>query len=409
MTSLRFPAASVPFSPLLVAVVLMLGPVGGPARAQEGPGKPETWIGSITAIDAAQRRLTARSDAGGALWIAVADKARLVRARPGAKDLADAAPVTFEALSVGDRILVRGAFNEDRSAMAARQVVVMTHEDIASRHEAERADWARRGILGVVTEVDPKSGEITLQMRRFGGPSAIVLPTQSRAVVFRRYAPDSVKFSDALPSQLSEVQVGDQLRALGERSPDGAHFQAEQIVFGTFRTVAGEVESVDAAKGALTLHDDESGHSLAVTVGPDARIRWLPPELAARLSGRPGAGSEGGGPEGMRPRAIRPEGGPPPREAGGPGGEKARPWRGGGGGQDILERLPPATLAELKPGERVLVSSTKGADPSKLTAIALVAGLDALRPAAAAGRMGRGTDVGIPADLMDLGMGAGAP
>ncbi len=408
MTTLRFrPAVRLPALPL--ALALLLSSLAGAARAQEAARKPETWIGAITAIDVAQRRLTARSDAGASVWIAVPEKARLLRAKPGAKDLSDAAAVAFEALSAGDRILVRGTFTEDRSSLVARQVVVMTHEDISSRHEAERADWARRGILGVVTAVDPATGEVALQIRRFGGASTVVLPTSNRAIVFRRYAPDSVKFSDALPSRLSEIQVGDQLRALGERSPDGAQFMAEQVVFGTFRTVAGEVESVDATKGVVTLHDDESGQSLVATVGPDARIRRIPPEFAARLAQRAGAAPGDGGPERARPEGPRPEGGQPPgEEAGRAGGPRA--WRSGGGGsQDILERFPVATLAELKPGERVLVSSTKGADPSKLTAIALVAGLDALRPPASAPRMGRGTDVGIPADLMDLGMGAGAP
>jgi hypothetical protein len=398
-------AARAPF----IAVVLALSLAGEAARAQEATRKPETWIGAVTAIDVAQRRLTAKSDAGASVWIAVEEKARLLRAKPGARDLSDATPVAFEALSVGDRILVRGTFAEDRSSMVARQIVVMTQEDISSRHEAERADWARRGILGVVTAVDPASGEVTLQMRRFGGAATIVLPTANRAIVFRRYAPDSVKFSDALPSRLSEVQVGDQLRALGERSADGSRFMAEQIVFGTFRTVAGEVETADAAKGLLTIHDEETGKSLAVTVGPDARIRRLPPEFAARFAQRAGNPPGGGGAEGAHPGYGRPEGRRTPGEGTGQESERARAWRPGGGGQDILDRLPVATLADLKPGERVLVSSTKGADPSKLTAIALVTGLDALRPAASAARMGRGTDVGIPADLMDLGMGSGAP
>jgi len=62
------------------------------------------------------------------------------------------------------------------------------------------------------------------------------------------------------------------------------------------------------------------------------------------------------------------------------------------------------TLAEVKPGDRVLVSSTKGSDPGRLTAIALVAGLETLAPPrAAGGRFGRG-DNELPPELMDLGM-----
>ncbi|MFI5184514.1 MAG: hypothetical protein ACHQNV_08955, partial [Vicinamibacteria bacterium] len=81
---------------------------------------------------------------------------------------------------------------------------------------------------------------------------------------------------------------------------------------------------------------------------------------------------------------------------------------GGGGSEDLLERLPVLALEELKTGDRILVASTKGSDASRVTAIAVVSGLEAFKSAAPTGsgrRMGRGPDVGLPADLMDLGMG----
>jgi hypothetical protein len=376
---------------------------GGDLVAQEPP-KPDTWIGTVAAIDAAQRRLTVKADSGAALWVEVAEKARLLRAKPGAKNLADATPLAFESLAVGDRVLLRGTLSDDKASLTARQVVVMSRDDIAQRQEAERADWARRGILGVVTAVDA-GGEITLQLRRFAATATIVLPTAGRKITFKRYAPDSVRFSDARPSSVAEIQAGDQLRALGERSADGGPFEAEQIVFGSFQTAAGQVQSVDASKGELTLRDDQTEKKVTVVVGPDARLRRLPPEFAARLAAR----TQGNGGAGGQPGAERAEGQPAPGAPGESGGR--RQWRGagGGGGEDVLERFPPTTLAEVKVGDRVLVSSTKGADPSRLNAIALVSGLDALRPAGTGSRPGRGADVGLPADLMEMGLGMGAP
>jgi hypothetical protein len=44
----------------------------------------------------------------------------------------------------------------------------------------------------------------------------------------------------------------------------------------------------------------------------------------------------------------------------------------------MLERLPVVTLAEVKPGEMIVVSSTKGADPTRLTAVSLLAGAEPL-------------------------------
>ena len=187
------------------------------------------------------------------------------------------------------------------------------------------------------------------------------------------------------------MRVGDQLRALGDRSEDGGRFVAEQIVFGTFRTVSGPVAQIDPAGGELTVRDEESGQPVRVAVGADARLRRIPPEMGARLSRwREGPGA-GGGPPGAGPA--------------GAGGERFRAMRESGGGpEDLLERFPATTLAEVKRGDRVLVSSTKGSDPTRINAIALVAGLEALAaPRMAGGRGARG-DTELPPDLMDLGI-----
>jgi hypothetical protein len=73
----------------------------------------------------------------------------------------------------------------------------------------------------------------------------------------------------------------------------------------------------------------------------------------------------------------------------------------------MLERLPTIAIADLKVGDTIIVSSTQGVDPARLTAIALVSGADTLltmlapRPAAgqapnpAAGLGGGGISFGI--------------
>ena len=131
---------------------------------------------------------------------------------------------------------------------------------------------------------------------------------------------------------------------------------------------------VDPAGGELTVRDEKSGQPVRVAVGADARLRRIPAELGAWMGRwREGPGTGGGPP--------------------------------GGAPEDLLERLPSTTLAEVKPGDRVLVSSTKGSDPSRINAIALVAGLEALAaPRVAGGRGARGGDTELPPDLMDLGI-----
>jgi hypothetical protein len=44
----------------------------------------------------------------------------------------------------------------------------------------------------------------------------------------------------------------------------------------------------------------------------------------------------------------------------------------------MIERLPLVTIAELKKGDVIAVSSTTGVDPARVTAIKLVAGIEAL-------------------------------
>jgi hypothetical protein len=352
------------------------------AQAPESKGKPV--IGEVTAVEPAALRLTVKADDGFTVVVTLPEGATILQAKPGAKSLAEATPTSLEAVAVGDRLMVRGALSGDGATLTARQVVVMARDDIGRQREAERAEWRRRGTLGVVTAVDATKGEITLRSGRaaFAGP--IVVETGGRKVAFRRYAPDSVKFADASPSALEEVRVGDQLRALGDRNADGDRLVAEQIVFGTFRTVTGTVVAADGAHGEVTVRDEDSGKRLVAAVSPDTRLRRLPPELAARL-GRGGGGGPSRGDQGtpaMRPRAM-----------GGPG----------SGPEDLLERLPETTLDELKRGDLILVASTEGTDPARLHAIALVTGLEALH-APAGPRGARSAEIGLPADLMDLGL-----
>ena len=315
----------------------------------------------MTAVEVAARRLTVKTDAGPSVEVRAEEQTAFLKARPGSSTLDDAAPARLEDVAVGDRVLARGRLADDKASLAARQVVVMTRGDLTAKQNAERAEWRRRGILGVVSAVDPIGGEITLQARRMGGARPVVIAAAGPGVRFRRYAPDSVKFSDARPSALGDVRVGDQLRALAERSADGNRFVPEQIVFGTFRTVSGAVVRIDA-RGELTVRDEASPRPVRVAVGPDTRLRRF--SIPTRFARDGGAGPE-----------------------------------------DMLELLPPITLAEIKPGDRVLVSSTKGSDPARLNAIALVAGLEGLGPPRAArGRTGRDGEGELPPELMDLGM-----
>lgn len=326
-------------------------------------------IGEVKTIDAATRQMTVRTDDGSVVTAIVSDTTTYMRVTPGETDLTNAARITFADVAQGDRVMARGKVSDDRKTVPARMLIVMTKADIAKKQEAERAEWRRRGILGVISAVNPTSKEITITTRTMAGLQPVVIPVGEN-VEFRRYAPDSIKFGDAMESTLDDLKVGDQLRALGDRSPDGTKFTPEKIVTGSFRTVAGTVSAVDATTGEIKINDLEKKEPLTIVVKQDAVLRKFPPPGEMMMFGRgPGAG-QGGGQGGQQ----APGG---PAGSGGPQGGM-RPGGGGFNIQEILERLPTIAVADVKEGDTIIVSSTRGADPNRLTAITLVSGADTL-------------------------------
>ena len=207
----------------------------------------------------------------------------------------------------------------------------------------------------------------------------------------RRYAPDSVpKYSEAKPSKLEEVKVNDQLRALGDKSADGTHLTAEEVVFGTFKIAGGIVTAIDVATNTIKINDLTTKKPLTIVFKPDSIIRRMPSGAAMMFGG---AGAGPGGPGGGAPAQgqaqvqtqVTQGQGQRPQGAGPGGPQGGGPQRGGGGNMaDMLERLPTIQIADLKVGDTILMSSLPGSDPTQLTAIQLVTGAETLLAMAAA-------------------------
>jgi hypothetical protein len=374
---------------LAIALALLTGTAGvyaqtpqaAPASPQADKGiTPNSAIGEVKAIDPASNQLIVKTDAGSVVTVTVSDKTVYMRLAPGEITLKNAIKIAFTEVAEGDRVWARGKVSEDLKSVPAAALIVMNKADIAKKQDAERAEWRRRGILGVVSAVNPESKEITISSRSLAGSQSIIIPVAEKVDV-RRYAPDSIKFSDAKPGTVDEVKVGDQLRALGERSPDGSRFTAEKVVTGSFRTVAGTVSTVDAATGEIKVSDLQTKQPLTVVIKQDAVLRKFPAAGEMAMFGRgPGAG-QGGPPTGQSGAPTQGPGGGRPQPAGGgtpgPGGGGRAGGR-GGNIQEMLEGLPTIALADVKVGDTIIVSSTKGADPARLTAISLVTGADTL-------------------------------
>jgi len=339
---------------------------------------PKHAIGEIKSIDAATKQLTIQTDAGSVLTVSLSDKTTYKKLAPGETSLTNATDVTVTDLAVGDRVMARGTVSADQKTVPAVMVIVMTKGDLAKKQEAERLEWRRRGILGVITALKPESKEITISNRTMAGTQSVVIPVSDKTDM-RRYAPDSIKFADAKPSNFGELKVGDQLRALGDRTEDPLRFNPQKVVTGSFRTVGGVVTAVDAATGEIKINELEKKHPLTIIIKSDAVLRRFPAEGMMGGMGRgPGGGAAGGAGGGGPAAGQAAQGGAArPQGAGGPGGPGgARP--GGFNINDMLERLPTISIADVKVGDTIIVSSTQGVDPTRLTAISLVAGADTL-------------------------------
>jgi hypothetical protein len=261
----------------------------------------------------------------------------------------------------------------------------MPATDIARRNEADKQDWTKRGVAGVVAS--KQGNQITLRTRSFRGETTSTV-TISDTTKFRRYAPDSVKFSEAQASSLKEINVGDQLRARGEKGADGTSVKAEEAVFGTFVTWAGTITAVNPEAGEVTAKELDGKKSLVIKVTADSQVKKMPSFPAA--GGRPMGGPGPGGP------------GP-----GGPGGQRPPDFA------QMIERMPVAKVSELQVGDAIVVSSTKGAKSDHLTAIMMLSNAGTLIQMAAAQQQntGRGTGasngggLSIGGNGMSMGVG----
>jgi hypothetical protein len=333
-------------------------PVYAAAQAQAAAARQ---IGTVKAISG--NTLTLATDAGSQVSVTVAEGARILQLAPGSTDLKSAQPIALSDISVGDRVLVTGKAGDDGSLEAVR-IILMKSTEIAQKKEAEKADWQRRGAGGLITAVNGSTLTITAGARK-------IQVETTPSTKFRRYAADSVKFEDARPGTLDQIKPGDQLRVRGNKSEDGSTIQAEEIVSGSFKNLAGTVATLDATAGTLTLKDLATKKTVTVGVTPNSDLRKLPPEIAARFAARARVGTAAAGGAGSGEKSVSAPQGTP-----GAGSGMGR-GQGGGDLSQLLQRLPTETLADLKTGDAVMVVATEPVPGSdKMTAVTLLSGVE---------------------------------
>ncbi len=356
-------------------------------------------VGTVKAING--NVLTLTLDAGTDLTVNVTDTTRMVQVAPGQKDLRAAPAIHVADLQVGDRIIVRSRASNDAKSITALGIMAMKRTDVDAKKKQDLSDWQKSGVGGLVKAVDPAAGTITIAGPAVAGVAKTTVIHTTKATILRRYAPDSVKFDDAKPGPIDEVKPGDQLRARGEKSADGEEFAAAEIVSGTFRNIAGTIISVDVAAKIINVNDLIGKKAMVVKISNESQLKKLSPEMAQRIAMRfrgggadaagggaagGGNGGAGNGGAGAGPGGASGDG-TGPGAAGGAGGMQRGGGAGGGGGradfQQMVNRLPAATITDFQKGDAVLVVSTQGTDTGGVTAITLLGGVEPMLAAAA--------------------------
>ena len=335
-------------------------------------------VGTIKSTQADSLVLT--PDSGNDVTANLSATTKILRVPPGETDLKNATPLQAQDLQAGDRVLVRGQASADGKSLAALAVIVMKQSDVSARKEQDREDWQKRGVGGMVSAVDTTAGTITISSAGLAGKRDIAIHSTPKTNT-RRYAPDSVKFDDARSATIDQIKAGDQLRARGTRNADGSELIAEDIVFGSFRNVAGTVTAIDSASNSITVQDAMGKASVSVKVTSDSQIKKLPAEMAQRIAMRLKGGAPGA--EGGAGATGQQRSGPPPGTATG-GGPQNSGWSGGnapnGNGasdlQRFLGRLPDTKLTDLQKGDAVMIVATQGGDAGTVTAITVLAGVE---------------------------------
>jgi hypothetical protein len=315
------------------------------AFAQTQPAGTRSQIsGTVTNAGSGNPQLSLKSDQGADVSVTVTDRTIVMRIPPGETDPRKGARIALADVAAGDRAVIVGPMPADPKTWVATAVLVMTRSDVASLQQKDQEDWKKRGTTGMVTAVDPAAGVVTI---RGGQHTYTVRPSEKTA--YLRYSLDSPRFADARPSTFADIKTGDQMRVLGNRNEDGATIQAEKIVSGSFRQIAATIASVNPQTGELTVKDLATKKPLTMKVDSDSTMKKLPEQAARTLARRyaPGAQPAGSG-------------------------------TGPGDVSQMLDNLPAMRLSELKPGDAIMVSTTQGSTPGRVTAIMLLAGVEPL-------------------------------
>ncbi len=352
--------------------------------------------GTISKIDLAGKVIGVKTDSS-ETTVKYSDQTKLMQLPPGEADTKKATPLKAEEISVGDHILAR-VQTKDLTGLPAGTIYVNRASDIAKENAAKAQEWQTQAVSGFADSVDGK--KVMMKVKgAAGAPDHDVTLDLSGNVSYQKFSDKTFEYER---SDASAIKVGDHLRVLGTKNADVTQIKVTDIAADAIKQIGATVKSVDPATGQITA-TDTAKKNVTITIRPTTKVKRLDDPTALMIArivnpSFQGTGGRGGGrgaggpaPDGAAPGGGG-RGGFGGQAGGGAPGGSGFGGRGGGRGgrggaaqiQTIVDSQPDAKVADLKPGEPIIVSGPASADASSFSAMMVLAGVDQILRAAPA-------------------------
>jgi hypothetical protein len=377
-------------SALLLSVALLAGSFSSPAQEPAQPKSPYlSVIGSVENVDTAAHTITVKTEKGDEK-IKFDDRTQFMQLPPGETDVKKATAIKASDVGQGDHMLARVRAADPTGAPALR-CFVNKQADIAQRNQRTLEEWQTQSVSGVVESVDPSTKVVTIKVRATG-PAAQphdVKIDASGKVSFERFSPETGKYE---PGDFGAIAQGNVVRVLGQKNEDATEVKADAIQSGAFRTIPAVVKSVNGEVVSAT--DPQTKKPVTIALKPYTTMKRLDDTTAMMLARRLNPTFQQGGGRGRGRGQEAGQGAPPANGGGTPGMMAGMQGAGGGRGgfgggrgmradsTKLLDQQATITATDLKPNEPVIITGISGSDPSQITAITLIAGVDPILRAA---------------------------
>ena len=253
----------------------------------------------------------------------------------------------------------------------------------------------RQAVSGFAESVDAAAKKMTMKVKgAAGAPDRDVTLDLSGPVSFQRFSDKNFEYER---TDGSAIKPGDHLRVLGTKNADVTQIKVTDLAADAIKQIGATIKSIDPATGTITA-TDTSKKPVTITVRTATKVKRLDDPTAQMIArivnpsfqgggrgrggGAGGGAGDGAGAGGGRGFGGGQAGGGAPGGSGFGGRGGGRPRGGAGQIQNLIDQQPAAKVADLKPGEPIIVSGPASPDSSSFSAMMVLAGVDPILRAA---------------------------